>query len=89
MHCTYFLPSIAFDVHTFSDIPEVNPHESSRIICNTLHGDLLFFVSDIEVGAAFFQYLSTKALLRYWLCRMGQGLLKFSVYVGVGTFEIT
>lgn len=75
-YCSNFFLSKAFGIHNFNDIPQGNPCESIRILCDLAQVSL-FFISDVGVGASFRQYESAKALLRYWLCRVGQGLLKF------------
>lgn len=86
LYCSCLLPSVAFGVHIFSDIPKVNPYENIEIIDSTLYMDLLFFVSDAQLAASFCHYWPRKALLEYWSCRVGQGLLKFLAYRGAGTF---
>lgn len=76
MYCKYFILSKAFGTHIFNDIPKVNPCGSIRILCNLAQVSL-FFIIDVDIVASFCRHVSTKALLRYWLCRVGQGLLKF------------
>lgn len=44
MNCTYLLPSTTFGVCILSDLVEVNPRESIRVICSTLHGNLSLLV---------------------------------------------
>lgn len=39
-----------------------------------------------DFGASFCQYSSTKALVGYWSCRVGQGFMKFLAYLGAGVW---
>lgn len=89
VYCKYFLCPMAFGIHIFIDIPKVDPCGSVRIIYSTSYWDFLFFVSHVEIGAPFCPYSPTKTPLRYWLCRVGQGLWKFLAYIGAGTFGVT
>lgn len=63
----------SFSICVFSDIPWVNPCESIGIVYSTLHKDILFFVSYVEVGATLIKS-SVKEPLGYWLWRVRQGL---------------
>lgn len=84
VECTYckcFLPSVAYGVHVFSDIPKVCPCESTEVIHSPWHRGLLFFASDVEVGASFCQYSHTRAPLGCWLYKVERGLSKFLAHL--------
>lgn len=90
VECTYckcFLPSIAYGVHVFSDIPKVSPCESTEVIYSPWHRGLLF-ASDVEVGASFCQYSHTRAPLGCWLYKWnGDSQSSWHIYLVVGTFR--
>ena len=75
--CITHISSIAFDIQSFSVIPEVNPQETFRLYIVLCMGIFYSLLVMFTLGLLSASNLSIEVVPGYWLYGVGQRLLKF------------